>query len=177
MTCPAHVQCNREPCAYGDSCHGRQRRRDPSRASDTHRVSVCSRWHLRPTASRRRPVVRHEGAHRRHAWRCRCGWHWTRRAFPQARRTLVSDGGAWGIVCLFNASGAIFPWFRRWQVERGLTRLKKIADSLPAGPERSRLERDIHGIQKANTARLVRAMRNISGHEQSATVRTRRRSH
>lgn len=72
---------------------------------------------------------------------------------------------------------AIFTWVRRWQLERGLTRLKEIADSLPAGPERSRLVRDIQGIRKANTAGLVRALRNIAGHEQSEMVRTRRRSH
>jgi len=78
-------------------------------------------------------------------------------------------------LCLMFLA-AIFAWFRRWELERGLTRLKKIADSLPAGPERSRLERQIQGIRKADTAGLVRALRNRAGHEQSGTVARDRRA-
>lgn len=56
----------------------------------------------------------------------------------------------------------ISGWLARWQLARGLTRLKETADGLPAGSARSRIERRIQEIQDATTERQVRALKRIA---------------
>lgn len=72
-------------------------------------------------------------------------------AFASSALSLI------GVVFL----AAISTWCVRWRQERGLNQLKRAAEALPAGAERSRIEQDIRRLQEAMVKQQFRALKAV----------------